>query len=729
MRATLTRSTWLVLLIPAAASLAGLFPVLSFGFLSDDFWWATLFDQSSTVARVDWGEVWRDFGGPWLGGEASAFYRPLSTVALALNLDFGGGSPLPFHAWNLAQHGGSSVLCGMLCALCAPARPRLAALLGGTLFALHPAAVEPAAWASCVTSTQEVLCRLGAMTGYALFLSSGRRRFWFLSLIAALAALLTKESGLMLPVSIVVVHLLHPIRTPVRAAVLHIAPFVILALAYVGLRLVLPGLVVALGPDTNPFLDELTTTLPTKFWALLFPFDLGAASLLTSPGFWIVLATCGLTVLVAATPSGCGLRVPALGLAWLVILFLPSAPFPVLPSYFGARMIYGTVASLALTLMVVLGSTRAPVWWTRLALLGVALMVASFARVSRMRLADYERAYDEMASFRAEIARLGKQRTATRPLAMLTVPRAKDGILRIAPACAFAAGQIPWASHDIPLVNLAFVLERSDESRELHMDASPLRALHELGATLTSWDSVNARSIVEEPTRDRLPRLARQPGSLVWTLAQPASPWAIEAVEVRGPAALRRGTLRWRAASSPIAHEIAFAAGRADGTDTVVPIDLTHDLAFLTARILGGVASLELALEGNVDPASVGLRPVERVPELPVPARLEGGRIAIEDLTRRIPIPSPPAGDARMRLVLVSPAAGHVLPLEGGTLHLTNRVELALLWLLRCSRRPTCYIWFEATSPGGRAWRSRVDWFLLTQRGPRRRRSDLLQDR
>ena len=141
------RAGWLVL-IPSVVALLVYAPTLTGGFLSDDFLLDCLLDRSTDEVRVSWGAVLADFARPWLGIEGSVLYRPVMSVSYAIDLLLGGGSPVPFHVTNVLAHVIATASCAWLCARFSPARPRLAAVVGGLLFALHPAAVEATAWVS-----------------------------------------------------------------------------------------------------------------------------------------------------------------------------------------------------------------------------------------------------------------------------------------------------------------------------------------------------------------------------------------------------------------------------------------------------------------------------------------------------------------------------------------------------------------------------------------------------
>lgn len=79
---------------------------------------------------------------PFQTGQALGLWRPVTTAAFGLQYMAGGGSPLLFHAVNVAAHVAVSLLVlALLLELMSPA----AALVGGVLFAVHPVHVEAVA--------------------------------------------------------------------------------------------------------------------------------------------------------------------------------------------------------------------------------------------------------------------------------------------------------------------------------------------------------------------------------------------------------------------------------------------------------------------------------------------------------------------------------------------------------------------------------------------------------
>ena len=129
-------------------------------------------------------------------------YRPFTSLTLALDWLIGGGSPIPFHVFNLAVHVGASLL---VLALAGTLMSPPAALAAALLFAVHPIHVEAVA---SVVGRAEVLATLFAVAAALLYRahgqadpSPGRSRSVLAAAVfgAVLLALASKESAFATP--------------------------------------------------------------------------------------------------------------------------------------------------------------------------------------------------------------------------------------------------------------------------------------------------------------------------------------------------------------------------------------------------------------------------------------------------------------------------------------------------------------------------------------------------
>ena len=109
--------------------------------------------------------VWAQFtGGP------PSFYRPLFLVWMRINFILSAMSPAGWHALSIAKHLAVAVLLGLL--VLRLLRDRIAALVAGGLFALHPAQTESVAW----VTVPDPLMSAALLVSLLLYLEYGECR-------------------------------------------------------------------------------------------------------------------------------------------------------------------------------------------------------------------------------------------------------------------------------------------------------------------------------------------------------------------------------------------------------------------------------------------------------------------------------------------------------------------------------------------------------------------------
>lgn len=133
---------------------------------------------------------------------SSADYFPLVLTNFWIQHALWGLNPLPYHLVDLAFHALDAVLLGVVLR-----RLRIpGAWLGAALWALHPVQVESAAWISETKNTQSAAFYLLAAWFFLRWLDATdarqRARNYALLLACALAAMLSKPSTVMLPVTL-----------------------------------------------------------------------------------------------------------------------------------------------------------------------------------------------------------------------------------------------------------------------------------------------------------------------------------------------------------------------------------------------------------------------------------------------------------------------------------------------------------------------------------------------
>lgn len=175
-------------------------PSLRNGFVGDDAYLIVGNAGIRSLARVP-----GFFAKPWGGGAGGedrarvnrAYYRPLASTLMAIEYAVFGLRPWGWHATSLALHAAAVFLVALLIARVT--RSPAAALVGASLFAVHPVHAEAVAAAHYQTT---LLC--GALVAAALLafervLEGPRPRRVTALAVAATAALLAKEEAVVLP--------------------------------------------------------------------------------------------------------------------------------------------------------------------------------------------------------------------------------------------------------------------------------------------------------------------------------------------------------------------------------------------------------------------------------------------------------------------------------------------------------------------------------------------------
>ena len=294
--ATLSPLSVCIVAVALVATVVAVYsPVLNFKFILDDH-------RYVGDPRVQSpGHVWEYFTtyvwAQFTGGPVS-FYRPLFVLWMRLNFILNGESPWGWHLLSVVKHVSVAVLLGLLGWKLL--RDRVAALLAGALFALHPAQTESVAWVSVPDPLMSVAI-LGAVLLYLRYTqresrngqthtARPHRKFrkqaqgrslarpsavWlYASAVACLAALMAKETAIVLPAIFFAVTLItpvdnrtsavvparHGIRVRVVSALREILPFLVATLIYLLLRLN------ALGGQINPLTQHLPWSTVLLSW-------------------------------------------------------------------------------------------------------------------------------------------------------------------------------------------------------------------------------------------------------------------------------------------------------------------------------------------------------------------------------------------------------------------------------------------------------------------------------
>jgi hypothetical protein len=217
----------------AIAVLAGLayHQIISGYFLSDDFDYLRLFGQAKVLnADILFGYL-KGFG----------LLRPWSILSLWGDFTIWHLHPLGYHLTSLALHLLNAFL--LLLTLLLLSRDKIFSFCGALLFSLYPLHPEAVAW---ISGRFDVLCATFYLLAVVLFFwprekARGSLPLSILSLVSFLAALLSKEMAISLPLFLIVTDLLLPNERgslPLKTRLKKHVPFWLLGLGYVAVRLV-----------------------------------------------------------------------------------------------------------------------------------------------------------------------------------------------------------------------------------------------------------------------------------------------------------------------------------------------------------------------------------------------------------------------------------------------------------------------------------------------------------
>lgn len=332
------------------------------GFVSDD----TPQIVKNPVIR-DWGRVPEMFThSVWAfeGPVRDNYYRPIHFLLYAVVYHLFGPEPGAYHLLAVLLHAAATVLVYLLARKCLAGWQ--AAFLAGALFAVHPIHSEAVVWAA---SVPDLAMTVFVLVAVHLFLrhnaSPGIPAGGAIALLY-LGAMLSKETGILLPLLLIGYELLF-LRRTVRQLLANAWFFaVLLALSgvYIALRLhALGGFLPAQGAHlrmtpteffftagwvAGKYLSKLAVPLGPSYWHVIID-PMGGPTLPWLAGFSAWLALIGAIVIlrcrqtgadVTARPSDSGSRISL----FLFFIFVPILPALNLPgignSPFGERYLY-----------------------------------------------------------------------------------------------------------------------------------------------------------------------------------------------------------------------------------------------------------------------------------------------------------------------------------------------------------------------------------------------------
>ncbi len=179
---------WALAIVAAGASATALTAALGHALLSDD--WGLFRNLGADGIAADFTRTWL--------GQSAVYYRPLATVALTLDWLAFGTMPLGYHITALVWWCAVAAAAAAYAHRLADGAP-LAAPIAFGLCWLNPIIVEPVGWICCRTVLMAALFALLSALAAGRFARSGGVGIAAVAALAHVAALLSKEDGLLVP--------------------------------------------------------------------------------------------------------------------------------------------------------------------------------------------------------------------------------------------------------------------------------------------------------------------------------------------------------------------------------------------------------------------------------------------------------------------------------------------------------------------------------------------------
>lgn len=341
-------SNWLVL-IPLTLPALLYLPALNSYFLSDDF--AHIINGQQPF----WQNIWMLLA----EGQSNTFFRPLGFMSLFLDVKLWDMNPFGYHLTNLSLHVFS--ILGVYCLCRLTLKDSFRSAVATTIFAVLPVHAETVVWISARFDLLAACLTIWSCVVYLLFRRSARQGFFFLSLLLALLALLSKENAYIIPVLILSVELI----IQKTAKIIYVSAYLLLAVIVFIIRYValsgIGGYATSSGdPAIYKFslltLQGLFIRGPGQiFLGFNWEHPFGVVHVFLISLALIVL----LVVAFKVTLSRSNRRLVLMGLIWIFVTLVP-AHFILLvgPGLTGSRVLYLGSVGFALVCGIVVTSSK-----------------------------------------------------------------------------------------------------------------------------------------------------------------------------------------------------------------------------------------------------------------------------------------------------------------------------------------------------------------------------------
>jgi len=257
------------------------------------------------------------------------YYRPMLTVSLMLDAQIGGVNPRIYHLTNLILHILSVLLIFIFLQKLKIART--VAMILSMVFAIHPILSQAVAW---VPGRNDSLLALFCIAGFIFFIdyiNTRKIRYLFIHFIFFFLALLTKETGLIMPV--LLISYLWVARQKIFSKAnltVHLA-WVMLLLAWFLLRSNALNSATMLPSWTISFdniYDVLISTM-IYFGKILLPINLTVVPMVKDTQLWPGIVSLALLVLLLGFSFITCNRMTLFGIGFFLLFLMPTLLRPI----------------------------------------------------------------------------------------------------------------------------------------------------------------------------------------------------------------------------------------------------------------------------------------------------------------------------------------------------------------------------------------------------------------
>src|SRR5262245_12377908 len=340
-------------------------------------------------------------------GQASMFFRPAGFATLFLDYSIWGHEPLGYHLTNLLLHMISVVGVYFLCKNIGLDSETSA--VSSLIFSILPIQPEAVVWIASRFDLTATCLIIWATVLYLKFRRTGRRWLYILALLLSFIAMLSKENAFMAPLLLFSLEYFAAPKRDIRAAILPLLGFTLLAAATFGYRWIALG---GIGGYADQDGDSAAYNFGFKTVEGLFlraPSQLLLGFNWYAPGVARVVffASMAAAVMIALAffyrPSQSSKRVIRFCLAWMLIGYLPAHFLALIgPGLTNSRILYLSSAGLAVLLAVMLSGIERAAQRNALKLALISLLGLSLSH----NVAAWRRVGDLSYELLAELKRL-----------------------------------------------------------------------------------------------------------------------------------------------------------------------------------------------------------------------------------------------------------------------------------------------------------------------------------